>query len=140
MAILCAVAVMALGSHSCASFVRTKGPGHCVHECGVYCGRKVRVVPLLEQSSVLLAYLQQIASVTDIRARRLMYFEDAGPDVAYGAICVHAGVGHEPASVFNGEYRPGDIRFGSLNQSQGRMCICRVLGIGAGVSRECFGP
>ena len=28
----------------------------------------------------------------------------------------------------------------SLNQSQGGMCICRVLGIGAGVSRECFGP
>ena len=27
-----------------------------------------------------------------------------------------------------------------LNQSQGGMCICRVLGIGAGVSRECFGP
>ena len=26
-----------------------------------------------------------------------------------------------------------------LNQSQGGMCICRVLGIGAGVSRECFG-
>ena len=33
-------------------------------------------------------------------------------------------------------------RFGGfgLNQSQGGMCICRVLGIGAGVSRECFGP
>ena len=29
---------------------------------------------------------------------------------------------------------------GVLNQSQGGMCICRVLGIGAGVSRECFGP
>ena len=29
---------------------------------------------------------------------------------------------------------------GKLNQSQGGMCICRVLGIGAGVSRECFGP
>ena len=29
---------------------------------------------------------------------------------------------------------------GFLNQSQGGMCICRVLGIGAGVSRECFGP
>ena len=28
----------------------------------------------------------------------------------------------------------------TLNQSQGGMCICRVLGIGAGVSRECFGP
>ena len=28
----------------------------------------------------------------------------------------------------------------NLNQSQGGMCICRVLGIGAGVSRECFGP
>ena len=27
-----------------------------------------------------------------------------------------------------------------LNQSQGGMCFCRVLGIGAGVSRECFGP
>ena len=27
-----------------------------------------------------------------------------------------------------------------LNQSQGGMCIYRVLGIGAGVSRECFGP
>ena len=27
-----------------------------------------------------------------------------------------------------------------LNQSQGGMCICRVLGIWAGVSRECFGP
>ena len=27
-----------------------------------------------------------------------------------------------------------------LNQSQGGMCICRVPGIGAGVSRECFGP
>ena len=27
----------------------------------------------------------------------------------------------------------------NLNQSQGGMCICRVLGIGAGVSRECFG-
>ena len=27
-----------------------------------------------------------------------------------------------------------------LNQSQGGKCICRVLGIGAGVSRECFGP
>ena len=27
-----------------------------------------------------------------------------------------------------------------LNQSQGGMCICRVLVIGAGVSRECFGP
>ena len=27
-----------------------------------------------------------------------------------------------------------------LNQSQGGMCICRVLGIGAGVSRGCFGP
>ena len=26
-----------------------------------------------------------------------------------------------------------------LNQSQGGMCICRVLGIGAGVSQECFG-
>ena len=31
-------------------------------------------------------------------------------------------------------------RMASLNQSQGGMCICRVLGIGAGVSRECFGP
>ena len=31
-----------------------------------------------------------------------------------------------------------DVRY--LNQSQGGMCICRVLGIGAGVSRECFGP
>ena len=30
--------------------------------------------------------------------------------------------------------------FHELNQSQGGMCICRVLGIGAGVSRECFGP
>ena len=28
----------------------------------------------------------------------------------------------------------------TLNQSQGGKCICRVLGIGAGVSRECFGP
>ena len=28
----------------------------------------------------------------------------------------------------------------NLNQSQGGMCIYRVLGIGAGVSRECFGP
>ena len=27
-----------------------------------------------------------------------------------------------------------------LNQSQGGMCIYRVLGIGAGVSQECFGP
>ena len=27
-----------------------------------------------------------------------------------------------------------------LNQSQGGKCICWVLGIGAGVSRECFGP
>ena len=27
-----------------------------------------------------------------------------------------------------------------LNQSQGGMCICWVLGIGAGISRECFGP
>ena len=33
-----------------------------------------------------------------------------------------------------------DQRRGILNQSQGGMCICRVLGIGAGVSRECFGP
>ena len=31
-------------------------------------------------------------------------------------------------------------RLDGLNQSQGGMCICRVLGIGAGVSRECFGP
>ena len=28
----------------------------------------------------------------------------------------------------------------TLNQGQGGMCICRVLGIGAGVSQECFGP
>ena len=28
----------------------------------------------------------------------------------------------------------------NLNQSQGGMCICRVMGIGSGVSRECFGP
>ena len=27
-----------------------------------------------------------------------------------------------------------------LNQSQGGMCICRMMGIGSGVSRECFGP
>ena len=27
-----------------------------------------------------------------------------------------------------------------LNQSQGGMCIWRVMGIGSGVSRECFGP
>ena len=27
-----------------------------------------------------------------------------------------------------------------LNQSQGGMCISRVMGIGAGVSQECFGP
>ena len=33
-----------------------------------------------------------------------------------------------------------DARKEVLNQSQGGMCICRVLGIGAGVSRECFGP
>ena len=32
------------------------------------------------------------------------------------------------------------LHIGHLNQSQGGMCICRVLGIGAGVSRECFGP
>ena len=32
------------------------------------------------------------------------------------------------------------ITAADLNQSQGGMCICRVLGIGAGVSRECFGP
>ncbi len=35
-------------------------------------------------------------------------------------------------------YKRGDAT--ALNQSQGGMCICRVLGIGAGVSRECFGP
>ena len=29
---------------------------------------------------------------------------------------------------------------GNLNHSQGGMCICWVLGIGAGVSQECFGP
>ena len=34
---------------------------------------------------------------------------------------------------------PGDA-LRDLNQSQGGTCICRVLGIGAGVSRECFGP
>ena len=34
---------------------------------------------------------------------------------------------------------PGVVEW-LLNQSQGGMCICRVLGIGAGVSRECFGP
>ena len=33
-----------------------------------------------------------------------------------------------------------DVYGRCLNQSQGGMCICRVLGIGAGVSRECFGP
>ena len=27
-----------------------------------------------------------------------------------------------------------------LNQSQGGMCICRVMGIGSGVLQECFGP
>ena len=32
------------------------------------------------------------------------------------------------------------ITAADLNQSQGGMCICRVLGIGAGVARECFGP
>ena len=37
--------------------------------------------------------------------------------------------------------QPGVLRIERiLNQSQGGMCICRVLGIGAGVSRECFGP
>ena len=34
----------------------------------------------------------------------------------------------------------GLLKMDFLNQSQGGMCICRVLGIGAGVSRECFGP
>ena len=32
------------------------------------------------------------------------------------------------------------ITIAGLNQSQGGMCICWVLGIGAGISRECFGP
>ena len=39
------------------------------------------------------------------------------------------------------EKHPDDMTSSKqLNQSQGGMCICRVLGIGAGVSRECFGP
>ena len=37
-------------------------------------------------------------------------------------------------------FNPNAKRDRNLNQSQGGMCICRVLGIGAGVSRECFGP
>ena len=36
------------------------------------------------------------------------------------------------------QYKADEFKL--LNQSQGGMCICRVLGIGAGVSRECFGP
>ena len=43
-------------------------------------------------------------------------------------------IGALDAAHINEGSQPG------LNQSQGGMCICRVLGIGAGVSRECFGP
>ena len=46
-------------------------------------------------------------------------------------------VGNPPWINYNQTF---DILRTELNQSQGGMCICRVLGIGAGVSRECFGP
>ena len=48
------------------------------------------------------------------------------------------GKGWEAYLVFG--YSPVADEWEELNQSQGGMCICRVLGIGAGVSRECFGP
>ena len=48
------------------------------------------------------------------------------------------GLGHTRIDPW-GDFSPGRWLW-FLNQSQGGMCICRVLGIGAGVSRECFGP
>ena len=51
-------------------------------------------------------------------------------------------IGFEPTGPDGPLSRAGsrDVWEAELNQSQGGMCICRVLGIGAGVSRECFGP
>ena len=45
-----------------------------------------------------------------------------------------------PKSISIESIQEFDQQLQHLNQSQGGMCICRVLGIGAGVSRECFGP
>ena len=69
-------------------------------------------------------------------------------------MAAYSGCGERDGRIGHGERRSrtglarvcGDVgsvadgRAVRLNQSQGGMCIYRVLGIGAGVSQECFGP
>ena len=73
------------------------------------------------------------------RTRQHVYISDTDSWVSTRQVkAVH----QRRLGVVTGRASPDELddTIESLNQSQGGMCICRVLGIGAGVSRECFGP
>ena len=69
--------------------------------------------------------------------RRHAEIENAIRDLKHGVA-----LNHLPSGRFatNAAWLAVKVMAHNLNQSQGGMCICRVLGIGAGVSPECFGP
>ena len=66
-------------------------------------------------------------------------------NIVASLLYVNPSIAGNPSPPTPGRTRPHgecalEDRLTLLNQSQGGMCICWVLGIGAGVSRECFGP
>ena len=64
--------------------------------------------------------------------RRLMYLEDASPDVTDGAVCADAGVGHQSAGVFNGEYRLVDLASAvqwMVKRRTGRWSFCASISV-----------